>query len=133
MSIAEVGPRLAGARTAVRGRLATYFRERQAERGLLDADLLRAGASSHSANLSAYLSGRRFPDPRCFAELIDAFRNAGNGLLYMQIKTAELLYMEEAPAWDRFTSGQREWVSETSITPPTRSTRATRASQNGRS
>ena len=40
------------------------------------------------------------------------------------------LYLEEAPAWDRFTSGQREWVSETRVIAPTRSRRVIRALKN---
>lgn len=129
----EIGPRLAGGRTAVRGRVAAYFRELQSERGFSDADLLRAGASSDRANLSDYLSGRRFPDPRCLAGLVDAFRNAGQGLFFQQFKDLDRLYFEEAPAWDRFTSGQSEWVSETRLVVPTRSSRSSRASGNGRS
>ncbi|MDE3111724.1 MAG: hypothetical protein KGK34_02155 [Chloroflexota bacterium] len=128
----DVGPRLAGGRVAVRGRLGVYFRELQAERRLSDADLLRAGASANQSSLSDYLTGRRYPDPRCFAELVDAFRNAGQGLFMIQFLEVFKPYLEEAPAWDRFTSGQREWVSETRVIAPTRSRRVIRALKNER-
>lgn len=124
----EGGPRLAGGRAAMRGRLARRLRGLQAERGLNDADLLRAGGSSDKANLSGYLTGARFPDPRCFVQLVDSFRNAGAGLFLLEQIEVQFLYFEEAPAWDRFTSGRTEWVSETHLVPPTRASRATQAS-----
>lgn len=111
---------------AVRGRLGFFLRQRQAERGLLDADLLRGGACSDAKNLGAYLSGQSFPDWRLFVQLVDAFRNAGNGLLFNEMRNAEGLWMEEVVAWDRFTSGQTGWVSESRLVAQTRPPRASR-------
>ena len=113
------------------GAVAGLLRELQAEEGLLDADLLRAGASANQSTLSLYLNGKRLPDPRCFVNLLTAFAEAaGHPIRQDRVDLLHAIYRIESARRARYQNGQTGSVSVTRTDQGRRSNRANRLSVN---